>query len=215
MGTRQEKQVEEAILPMTCTACQFDHPEAVTCDCGAILCPYCKAEHECVVGVEEEDTVPELTLRAYQVATVNRTHEALRRVQRVIVVAPTGSGKRYLAVWWAKRIQERGRRVLIVTDRRLLVKQMYDELARFGVAYGIIMAGEPRWDAPTVQVASIQTLRSRHLSNGDGLPEADWLIVDEAHKEPVAYVKLFDYYPDAKIVGLTATPVGPEGRALV
>ena len=199
---------------MTCQSCQFDHPEATTCECGVLLCPQCRGEHECDVTAEE-DAVPVLTLRGHQAATINLTHEALRRVQRVVVVAPTGSGKRYLAVWWAKRIQEKGRRVLIVTDRRLLVKQMLDELQRFGVDYGIIMAGEPRWDAPTVQVASIQTLRSRHLDNGDGLPDADWLIVDEAHKEPAAYAKLFDYYPGSKIVGLTATPVGPEGRALV
>ena len=192
-----------------CQACEFQLADAIACDCGALLCPFCRAEHECVA-----DT-PELTLRAYQLAMVRATNEALRTRQRVITVAPTGSGKRYVGVWYSREIQKRGRRVLFATDRRLLVQQFFDDLKLFGVEYGVIMAGQPKWDTPTVQVASIQTLQSRYLRTGEGLPEADWLIIDEAHKMPKAYCRLFELYPRAKVMGLTATPVGPQGRSLI
>lgn len=162
------------------------------------------------------DASVELVLRAHQ----SRGNQLLfaewkagRR--KVLFVMPTGGGKRYSGVWLAKKTQSQGKRCLVVTDRRILVKQMYDELERFGVDYGIIMgdAAQNR-DAP-VQVASIHTLVSRHLPHGHGLPGADMVIVDEAHKSLDAYAELFKHYPQALIVGLTATPVGPGGGALV
>ena len=194
---------------MTCTVCQFPDDAETTC-CGQSFCPQCLELHVCVTD--------DLQLRPHQQRTVGLTHAALKENNRVICVAPTGSGKRYLAVWWASEIQKRDKRVLIVTDRRILVGQMRDELKRFGVDYGMLMAGEaPNPDA-TVQVASIQTLVSRNLKKGGwGLPEADWIIVDEAHKESSpggAYHKLFSHYPKAKIVGLTATPIGAQGKSL-
>lgn len=157
----------------------------------------------------------ELVLRPRQEYGKRLVHEAWRQgTRRVAFVFPTGGGKRFLGVWWAKRAQEQGKDTLIVTDRRILVKQMYDELHRFGVDYGVIMNGYEECRLPTVQVASIHTLRSRYFE-GTGLPPANLLIVDELHKEPEAYAKLFSYYPDALIVGLTATPVGPQGKSLV
>lgn len=192
---------------MTCNSCQFDSDDLRACACGVVLCPDCRREHTC--------KPLDVQLRGYQSAMVNATHDALRRVQRVVSVAPTGAGKRYLAVWWCRGIQDRGRRVLVVGDRRILVRQMQDELQRHGVDYGIIMADVTPDRNKPVQVASIHTLRSRHLATGEGLPPADWVIVDEAHKEPAAYKRLMSHYPNAKWVGLTATPVGPQGTTLL
>ncbi len=74
--------------------------------------------------------------------------------------------------------------------------------------------GKPaaRNDSAAVQICSIQTLRAREWQD---LPQVDWWIVDESHKEPAAYEKLFECYPNAKVLGLTATPVGPQGRTLI
>lgn len=192
---------------MICQDCKFPHDETSVCDCGATLCPFCRGSHSC--------PVPELTLRGHQVRQRDLTHAALRKHQRVISVGRTGSGKRYLAVWWAYGIQSAGRRVLVVTDRTTVAQQMCDELRRHGVDHGVMMSNSPRRETAAVQVSMIQTLRKRYFDAGHGLPPADWIIVDECHKEPAAYEKLFSYYPDAKIVGLTATPVGPQGRTLV
>ena len=160
-------------------------------------------------------SVAELILRPQQEHGKHLVHEQWRAGKRIVLfVMPTGAGKRYSGVWWAKRAQDQGKEALIVTDRRILVKQMHDELHRFGVDYGVLMNGYEECRVPTVQVASIHTLRSRYFDQ-PGLPSADLIIIDEAHKELEAYAKLFALYSQAKIVGLTATPVGPRGTSLV
>lgn len=158
-----------------------------------------------------------LALRPRQILGKNLVHAKWREGhKRVLYVCPTGSGKRYQGVWWAKAAQDRPdpRDTLIVTDRRILVKQMYEELHRFGVDFGVIMGDHEENRLPTCQVASIQSLRERYFEKPEELPRASLIIVDEAHKERDAYEFLFKLYPDAMIVGLTATPVGSQGKAL-
>ena len=153
-----------------------------------------------------------ITLRPYQTRTVAVVHDALRRHRRVICCSPTGTGKRYLAVWWCMLATQNARRVLVVTNRRLLVAQMADECRRHDVQFGIVMGDTPRNDEATVQIASIQTLRIREWRD---MPEANLLLIDEAHQESAAMATLFDRYPEAKVIGFTATPVGAEGRSLL
>ena len=66
-----------------------------------------------------------------------------------------------------------------------------------------------------VQVASIQTLyrRAIHAETMD-LPRADLLVIDEAHHCPAnTYTKIIESYPEAILLGLTATPCrGDETR---
>jgi superfamily II DNA or RNA helicase len=131
-------------------------------------------------------------------------------------------GKRICAAWWCQQAQSQGKHALFVTNRRLLVKQMFDETEAMGISYGVIMANTDAVDpGATVQIASIQTLRSRYFRDHLGIetpermPPADLIIVDEAHQDTDAYQELFRFYPTAKIIGLTATPVGSEGKALV
>lgn len=153
-----------------------------------------------------------IILRDYQGLTVDVVHGALRRVQRVICVLPTGTGKRYLGVWWCQKALEKERKVLVVTDRRILVQQMKDECRGYGVDVGVIMGNEVRNDLAGVQIASIQTLKSRDWQD---LPIANLILIDEAHKEAAGYSALFERYQQAKVIGLTATPVGAQGRSLL
>ena len=67
-----------------------------------------------------------------------------------------------------------------------------------------------------VQVASIQTLwvRSQHTGKME-LPRADLLLIDECHHAPaMTYRKIIAAYPDAVLLGLTATPCRGDGRGL-
>jgi DNA repair protein RadD len=151
-------------------------------------------------------------LRPYQTKTVHLTHGAIADGHRdVCCVGPTGMGKRICAVWWAGKTVNQGKRMLMAMDRRMLVNQMADELREFGVPHGVIMGSRPQQIEYPVQVASIQTLKRREFAN---LPEADFLLVDEAHKDPETYRKLFALYPNALHLGLTATPVDAKGRSL-
>ena len=117
-----------------------------------------------------------------------------------------------MATWWAMVGSERGRKILVVTNRRILVEQMADECKARGVSYGIVMGDLPRNDEALVQIASIQTLQHRKWED---MPEADLLLIDECHQDSAAYGTLFDLHPQAKVIGLTATPVGAQGRSLI
>lgn len=164
-----------------------------------------------------------LTLRNHQQWSVHKLYESFRRgYVRSILVMPTGAGKRYLAVYLAQVAVENDRRMLFVTNRRTLVTQMFQETAHFGVDFGVIMseteAGNP---GAHVQIASIQTLESRYLKPGSGdfygrgLPPANIIVIDEGHRDVDRYIALLKLYPDAKVVILTATPVGEKGTPLI
>jgi len=163
-----------------------------------------------------------LELRDYQHRTRHLVFEAFRQNHsRVCAVMPTGGGKRILAVWMSQFAAEHGRRVLFVTNRRILVQQMFDDARKFGVDHGIIMADtDPRNLAANVLIGSLQTIRSWYLREGmgaklgKGLPPADLIIIDEAHAALDEYAELVAWYPRAKVLGMTATPVGPDGKPL-
>jgi superfamily II DNA or RNA helicase len=162
------------------------------------------------------------TLRDNQVRTVRAVHERFRQgCRKVLAVAPTGFGKRICAVWWCNQAQQQGRCVLFVTNRRLLVEQMFRQTDAFGVSYGVIMAGTDAVDpGATVQIASLQTLRSRYFKDRWGtptperMPPADLLLIDECHQDVDGYEELFALYPDAKKILFTATPVDGDGKLL-
>jgi DNA repair protein RadD len=157
------------------------------------------------------------TLRPYQVDAV----EALRRgmaagIRRQLLVSPTGSGKGTLLASMIAIAVSRGKHVLFVVAGRQLVAEFSERLWRqYAVDHGVVMAGHERakpW--LPVQVASVDTLAS-HIRRGHPLPAADLVIVDEAD---LARANRFEQplaaYPNAFVIGCTATPVRADGKGL-
>lgn len=139
----------------------------------------------------------------------------------VLAVMPTGGGKRYSIVDLCLLAMQHDRPVLVVTDRRLLVDQMVKECEQHGVRFGVIMADYPRGNPlGIIQIASVQTLQSRFLKAGlgarfgEGMPECSLILIDEAHQSGNRYRQVREFYPDAKCIGFTATPAGPDGKSL-
>lgn len=160
------------------------------------------------------DVKGEICLRHYQRAAA---HEIQTRVmhgaRRILVVAPTGSGKTVLFAHLATTARARGRRVLIVAHRRELIHQAYAKLLASGLDeadVGVVMASDTRRrPAASIQVASIDTLRYRTR------PRADLVIIDECHRATAkSYRDLTDAYPAAIHLGFTATPYRSDGRGL-
>ena len=85
-----------------------------------------------------------------------------------------------------------------------------------GIAHGIIQAGFSARPLERVQVASIQTLWARAVCRQSmDLPPARLLVVDKAHHCPAeTYAKIIKAYPEAILLGLTATPCRGDGRGL-
>jgi DNA repair protein RadD len=155
-------------------------------------------------------------LRPYQTEIAAEFERHLERGDRsILLVAPTGSGKTVIA---SAIIAGCTRRVLVVAHRREIVNQTSDKLTARGVPHGIIQAGDEKKLRPmaAVQVASIQTLHARAIRSSTMLmPLADLLIIDEAHHAcAMTYAKVIEAYPDAIVLGLTATPCRGDGRGL-
>ena len=156
-------------------------------------------------------------LRGYQQRDVERIRDALRTVRAVCYQLPTGGGKTVVAVEVVRRLVANGKRGLALVHRRELVRQFRRSLEESGVFnnfdIGTIQAGSPETPWASFQVASIQTLY-RRLARLTFKP--DLIIVDEAHHyaDGVTWTRPLDAFPDAKVVGLTATPQRTDGRGL-
>jgi superfamily II DNA or RNA helicase len=156
-------------------------------------------------------------LRDYQrdvIARVNAEIAAGRR--RVLMVMQTGAGKTMTAAALCADLIAQSHRVLWLTHRRELVNQASRTLYRNGIDAGIILPGFPMRLGEAMQIASIASLHARAIRGGSiDLPEADLVVVDEAHHAPArSWRRLLTEYPKAVIIGLTATPCRGDGRGL-
>ena len=136
--------------------------------------------------------------------------------RRIILVAPTGSGKTIIFADIIRAMARARKPVLVVAHRREIISQTSGKLRDLDIVHGIIQAGYPARPLEDVQVASIQTLHRRAIrAKKMDLPRADLLVIDEAHHCPaVTYTRIIESYPDAILLGLTATPCRGDGRGL-
>lgn len=118
-----------------------------------------------------------------------------------MLMAPTGAGKTYLGMRIASESLLLGKSVLFICDRTTLIDQTSAVADSYGLsAHGVIQANHWRTDSRArFQIASIQTLANRQW------PNADVIIIDEAHTQYKAWV---DYVKECKavVIGLSATP---------
>ena len=166
-----------------------------------------------------QDNISGIVLHQFQRTAVEQVEgELAAGTAKVLLVAPTGAGKTEIASDLIKRLVAKHKRILFLAHRREIIQQTSRKLHRNGVSHGIIMAGADgglRPQAP-VQVASIDTLRARALNRDViPLPLADIIFIDEAHHaRALTYERVIDAYPNAAVIGLTATPCRGDGRGL-
>lgn len=152
-----------------------------------------------------------MNLRPYQDRLANDIRSAFASgAHRPLAVSPTGSGKTVLFSYITSQVLKRGARVIIVAHRREILDQISGTLSRVSVPHGFIQAGKPMSKQPAM-VASIQTL-GRRL---DQVTTPDLVIIDEAHHSvSKSYVEMFARWPEAKFIGVTATPERLDGKGL-
>jgi hypothetical protein len=85
--------------------------------------------------------------------------------------------------------------------------------------HDVLMPGSSGGVSPRLHSRSgcqrANTHGARHPRIAIELPQADLVIVDEAHHTPAnTYRKVLAAYPDAIVLGLTATPCRKDGRGL-
>jgi superfamily II DNA or RNA helicase len=152
-----------------------------------------------------------IDLRDYQIEAIERLESSDRK--RSLLVLATGGGKTVVAATYLYRRWLAGERWMFVAHRRELINQSYRKLVEIGIPredVSIVMGSDRRYK-PTakVQVVSIDTLRSRSLGEFQGI------FVDEAHRATApGYLRLQTNNPDARHIGLTATPYRADGKGL-
>lgn len=158
------------------------------------------------------------TLRDYQQENKQRIYDAWGESNAVMLQMPTGTGKTRLFVSIIKDIfhyshnKNKALKILIMVHRTELINQIHRTLGEgYNLAHGIIQAGTKEEKTYPIQLASVQTL-SRRLDNWTE-KAFDFVIVDEAHHvKAESYQKIIKAFPDAKLLGVTATPVRLDGR---
>ena len=150
----------------------------------------------------------EIRLYDYQTEMKERIDTAFRSYQSVMVQMPTGTGKTILLAEVVKREKGKVKNpcVWIVVHRRELVEQIRETLdtmlssssSTSGTTLSLLS------DNSHIKVMSIQWL-SKHYQEMEGIPSL--IVIDEAHHAVAkTYKEVIDAFPEAKKLGLTATP---------
>ena len=172
-----------------------------------------------------------MQLRDYQKRFVRDIRDSfLSGARAPIGVAPTGSGKTAVMAHIAKGAAAKSNTCGIIAHRQELITQTSLALARGGVWHHVIAPDSVRREcvrqhveelgrsfynseAPSA-VASVQTL-ARRLTTSDAPDPFKLLFLDEGHHAVAGqWASLRAAMPEARILGMTATPERLDGKGL-
>lgn len=165
--------------------------------------------------------LPDHSLRDYQQEAKVKIFGQWDAVDNVMYQMPTGTGKTRLFTSIIRDINlnslrtHRREGILIIAHRTELIEQISESLDRYRIPHGIIAGAfkDKRDLMLPVQVASVQTIT--HPTNRQLAEKfnASFIIIDEAHHAIAnSYTRLWEFYPNAKKLGVTATPWRMDGR---
>lgn len=129
--------------------------------------------------------------------------------KRILISAPTGFGKTILGFEICKNAINKGNRVLFTSHRIQLAKQTFDKFKSLKPSY--LQGNSDGYNEDSLLlIGTIQTLINRQIS------EPKIIIIDEVHYayESKLIKDLFDKFPNAIFIGLSATPLDNRGFLL-
>lgn len=150
-----------------------------------------------------------MELRPYQKESMESVFEQWEEVDRTLLVLPTGCGKTIVFAKITEQCVKGGKRVLILAHRGELLEQAADKIAK---TTGLGCATEKAEQSSLntwyrIVVGSVQTLMREKRLNQFDRNYFDVIIIDEAHHcISDSYQKVLQYFSNAKVLGVTATP---------
>ncbi len=158
-----------------------------------------------------------MELRPYQQEAKDSVFEQWGKVKKTLVVLPTGCGKTIVFAKVAEECVRQGKRVLILAHRGELLEQASDKIAK---ATGLRSAVEKAEETCLgswyrITVGSVQSMqRPKRLAQFDQ-NYFGAIIIDEAHHCITdGYQKVLQHFPEANVLGVTATPDRGDMRNL-
>ncbi|WP_445385042.1 DEAD/DEAH box helicase [Robiginitalea sp. IMCC44478] len=157
-------------------------------------------------------TYSEKTLYDYQLEDLNKIFSCLEESPdniNLLYQLPTGGGKTVVFSEITRRyIAKQQKKVVVLTHRIELSSQTSRMLSGFGVRNKIINSEVKHLDEEDDHqcfVAMVETLNNRLQEKAIELKGVGLVIIDEAHYN--SFRKLFKYFEDSVILGVTATPL--------
>ncbi len=154
-----------------------------------------------------------IKLRPYQEDGINNiAHKYGQGIRRIVFQMPTGSGKSLTFAGLIHRyIQRYHKSALICVHREELLNQSRVSLYNgFKINSETIVAGKSHLRKSQVYVAMVETLNNRLKKHEQWADHIGLVIVDEAHVGN--HKKIYDYFPNALIIGFTATPLAASKK---
>jgi len=152
------------------------------------------------------------TLYPFQQKTVDAILEEIEENGKnfnLLFQLPTGGGKTVIFSEISKEfINRKNEKVLILTHRIELSVQTSTQLKAIGVQNKVISSDVKTLDNEEdypCYIAMVETLNNRLQDNENFIEGIGLVIVDEAHYN--SFRKIFQYYEDVNIIGVTATPL--------
>ena len=140
------------------------------------------------------------TLRPYQIDLIQKSREAYRHGKTApCIVLPCGGGKSVIVADIAKKATQKHNRVLFLVHRKELCEQIENTFKWWGVDMDLC-------DVMMVQTA---TRRIKKIK-----PPALIITDENHHSKSTTYRRIYDSFPNAKRIGVTATPWRLDGSGL-
>ncbi|MEO1009907.1 MAG: DEAD/DEAH box helicase family protein [Bacteroidota bacterium] len=159
-----------------------------------------------------ENQTAEKTLYDYQkddLTTIFKYLEEFPDGSNLLYQLPTGGGKTVVFSEIARRyILQTRKKVVVLTHRIELSQQTSKMLTGFGVKNKIINSEVKEFndqDEYMCFVAMVETLNNRLQEEKVDIRNVGLVIIDEAHYN--SFRKLFKYFEESSILGVTATPL--------
>lgn len=161
-----------------------------------------------------------MELRTHQIEIIEKARYAIAGgSKRPLLFACCSFGKTIVAGEIARLAVAKNKKVLFIVHRRMLAFQTKEKFDAYGLQSSIIMAGEKTDFACPVMITTVQTYVNR-LQLDDPMVNiffhnAAVIFTDEAHLGiSPSYKKVYEFYQDKIIIGLTGSPARGDQRGL-
>jgi len=132
---------------------------------------------------------------------------------KALLVSATGTGKTILAASDVNQVKPE--RFLFIIHREQIALEAMQSFMRHldeSVACGLLAGSSKDITSPYL-FSTIQTLTKDEVLYSFDRDWFDYIVVDEAHHAPAAsYTKVLAYFRPSFLLGMTATPVRPDGK---
>ena len=160
---------------------------------------------------EVQDRKTDKELYSYQQGAIQQIFEKFdneREDYHLLYQLPTGGGKTVIFSEIVRQyLKNHSKKVLVMTHRVELCNQTSEMLTSFGVINKVVnsKANLDDQDQYVCFVAMVETLNNRLNDDKLDISDVGLVIIDEAHYN--SFTKLFKFFENSFILGVTATPL--------